>query len=135
MSRKACAEAAAPRAGSISIHNGAPLHSFLEGPAFDRDGNLFVVDVAWGRIFRIAPDGSFAVVAQYDGAPNGIAIHRDGRVFVATGFVASCCWIHGAARLTATSSPASAVQPFLGVNDLCFALNGDLYFTDQGLPG
>ena len=25
--------------------------SFLEGPSFDRDGNLWLVDVAWGRLF------------------------------------------------------------------------------------
>jgi gluconolactonase len=28
-----------------------PMGSFLEGPSFDRDGNLYVVDLAWGRIF------------------------------------------------------------------------------------
>jgi gluconolactonase len=27
------------------------MGSFLEGPSFDRDGNLYVVDLAWGRIF------------------------------------------------------------------------------------
>ena len=34
---------------------GVPTDCFLEGPSFDRDGNLYVVDVAWGRIFRISP--------------------------------------------------------------------------------
>ena len=33
----------------------APL-SFLEGPSFDRDGNLYVVDIPFGRVFRISPD-------------------------------------------------------------------------------
>jgi gluconolactonase len=32
---------------------GQKLHSFLEGPAFDADGNLWCVDVPYGRIFRI----------------------------------------------------------------------------------
>ena len=31
-------------------------HSFLEGPSFDRDGNLYVVDIPFGRVFRISPD-------------------------------------------------------------------------------
>ena len=60
-----------------------PTHSFLEGPSFDRAGNLYTVDLAHGRIFRIAPDRSWSVFADYDGIPNGLKLHRDGRIFVA----------------------------------------------------
>ena len=115
-------------------HPGRELHSFLEGPAFDRDGNLYVVDVAFGRIFHISPLGVFAVVAEYDGAPCGLAIHRDGRIFIAD-------WFRGILVLDPASGVLTDVvtefegKPFLGANDLCFAENGDLYFTDQGLTG
>ena len=34
---------------------GLATPSFLEGPSFDRDGNLYVVDVPYGRVFRISP--------------------------------------------------------------------------------
>src|SRR5258708_78273 len=60
-----------------------PAGCFLEGPAFDRAGNLYVVDLAYGRIFRISSKGVFETFAEYDGEPNGIAIHKDGRVCVA----------------------------------------------------
>jgi gluconolactonase len=33
--------------------------SFLEGPAFDRNGDLYCVDIPYGRIFRISPQGDF----------------------------------------------------------------------------
>ena len=36
---------------------GVPAGSFLEGPSFDRAGNLYVVDIPYGRIFRISPQG------------------------------------------------------------------------------
>src|SRR5215470_2180284 len=36
---------------------GRDLHSLLEGPTFDRQGNLWVVDTAYGRIFRVTPAG------------------------------------------------------------------------------
>ena len=62
---------------------GGEVASFLEGPAFDRAGHLYVTDIPFGRIFRIAPDGSWTLVTQYDGWPNGIAIHQDGRLFIA----------------------------------------------------
>src|SRR5258706_1433739 len=66
----------------IVQRGGAPTSCFLEGPSFDRAGNLHVVDVAWGRIFRIAPDGRVELFTEYDGVPNGLKFHRDGRIFV-----------------------------------------------------
>ena len=62
---------------------GGPLHSFLEGPAFDREGRFYCVDVCHGRIFRVSRDGAWETFAAYGGRPNGLRIHRDGRVFVA----------------------------------------------------
>jgi gluconolactonase len=59
------------------------VHSFFEGPAFDRNGALYCVDVAHGRVFRVTADGSWTVVRQYDGEPTGLKIHADGRLFIA----------------------------------------------------
>src|SRR5215831_13151860 len=42
-------------------HPGVPVAAFLEGPSFDRAGNLYCVDIAHGRIFRTSPDGSVSV--------------------------------------------------------------------------
>jgi len=109
-----------------------PAGSFLEGPVFDREGNLYVVDLAFGRIFRITREKQFEVAAEYDGEPNGLAIHRDGRIFVAD---------HKLGILT-LDPKSGAVKPFItryhqqgfkGVNDLIFDSKGNLYFTDQGV--
>src|SRR3546814_10619421 len=59
------------------------MHSFLEGPSFDREGNLYLVDIPYGRILRVARDGTFSLAAEYDGWPNGLKIHKDGRIFIA----------------------------------------------------
>lgn len=110
------------------------IGAFLEGPSFDRDGNLWLVDIAHGRIFRVSPTGEWSVVTQYDGEPNGLKLHCDGRVFLAD-------FLNGIMVLDPESGK---VEPFLGrekfpdfkgFNDLFFASNGDLYFTDQGLTG
>lgn len=113
---------------------GENLHSFLEGPSFDRAGNLYVVDVPFGRIFRISPDGVFDLVVEYDGEPNGLKIHRDGRIFIAD---------HKNGILTLDPDRGSlstvigrdAIADFKGPNDLVFSSTGDLYFTDQGQTG
>src|SRR5262245_48543801 len=62
---------------------GEALHSFLEGPSFDRAGNLYLVDIPYGRILRVSPGGEFTAVAEYDGQPNGLKIHRDGSIYIA----------------------------------------------------
>ena len=109
-----------------------PKHGcFLEGPAFDRAGNLYVTDIPFGRIFRIDAAGTFALVAEYDGEPNGLAIDADGRILVAD-------YRQGLLELDPQRGTLKAIvdgyraERFKGINDLTFADNGDLYFTDQG---
>jgi len=61
----------------------AEVECFLEGPSFDREGNLWFVDIPFGRIFRITPKGEWELVTQYDGWPNGLKFHKDGRALFA----------------------------------------------------
>lgn len=112
----------------------AEVECFLEGPAFDRQGNLFIVDTAFQRIFRITPKGEWDIVVQYDGWPNGMKFHKDGRLFVAD-------YRRG---IMVLDTKAGKIEPhletaysegFKGCNDLHIASNGDLYFTDQGQTG
>lgn len=113
-------------------HRGAgPLHSFLEGPSFDRDGNLFCVDIAHSRIFKISPKGDWRVFADYDGEPNGLKIHQDGRIFVADHHLGLLSFDPETAEMTVVLDKPHR-EGFKGLNDLTFAANGDLFFTDQG---
>ncbi len=113
-------------------HRGAgPLHSFFEGPSFDREGNLFCVDLAHSRIFKISPAGEFSVFVEYDGEPNGLKIHRDGRIFVADHRLGLLSFDPKTAAMTVVLDHPHR-EGFKGLNDLTFASNGDLYFTDQG---
>ena len=113
---------------------GAEVDSFLEGPSFDRHGNLYCVDIPFGRVFRIDPKGEWDLVVQYDGWPNGLKIHKDGRIFIAD-------YKRGLMGLDAKSGRIEPLvetafsESFKGLNDLHFADNGDLYFTDQGQTG
>jgi gluconolactonase len=108
--------------------------SFLEGPSFDRAGNLWCVDIPNGRVLRISPRGAFDVVAEYDGWPNGLKIHRDGRIFVAD-YKNGIMIVDPVTGRVEPYLVRAGVERFKGVNDLFFASNGDLYFTDQGLTG
>src|ERR1700739_1522153 len=43
---------------------GQPTDCFIEGPSFDAEGHLYIVDIPFGRIFRIAPDGTAGPTAS-----------------------------------------------------------------------
>lgn len=108
--------------------------SFLEGPSFDNEGRLWCVDIINGRILRVSQAGEFEVQAQYDGWPNGLKIRQDGMVFIAD--YKNGIMIHEpGSGVVKPYIQRNGVEPFKGVNDLFFAKNGDLYFTDQGLTG
>ncbi|MFL9901346.1 SMP-30/gluconolactonase/LRE family protein [Paraburkholderia fungorum] len=109
-------------------------HSFLEGPSFDRDGNLYCTDIPFGRIFKVTPDGVFHLVAEYDGEPNGLKIHADGRLFIADHKRGLLVLEVGKDKPQALVERAWG-EAFRGLNDLVFANNGDVYFTDQGQSG
>lgn len=121
-------------AWSDANRQNAEVECFIEGPAFDRQGNLYVCDIPFGRIFRIDPKGNWELVVQYDGWPNGMKFNKDGRLFV-------CDYKEGLLTLDVRTGKLETLlrtaysESFKGLNDLHFASNGDVYFTDQGQTG
>jgi len=112
----------------------AEVECFLEGPAFDRQGNLYIVDTPFGRIFRIDPQGEWDLVIQYEGWPNGMKFHKDGRLFIADYRKGLLVLDVKTAKLETLLETAYS-EGFKGLNDLHFTSSGDLYFTDQGQTG
>jgi gluconolactonase len=113
---------------------GAVADSFLEGPVFDDNGNLYVTDIPWGRIFRIDPQGQWSLVAEYDGEPNGMKFRAPGKLLITD-------YKNGLMELDVVTGRVSGFlerrnsERFKGVNDLVFDAEGNLYFTDQGQSG
>lgn len=117
----------------LDERGGGPLHSFLEGPSFDRAGRLWFTDLAHGRLLRLDGSGEVTVAFELAGLePNGLKVHHDGRIFVACrhfGIVVVDPQRGSHELLLRGPTPETA---FHGLNDLHFSLAGDLYFTDQG---
>lgn len=114
--------------------HGLDVHSFIQAPCFDADGNLWVADTPFGRLFRITPGGEWELVVKYDGWPTGLRFHADGRLIIADarhGLLA----LEVATRRVAPFLTHHLSQRFIGVADLLFARNGDLYFCDAGQSG
>src|SRR5437588_11093739 len=92
-----------PSAWADANRDRVEIDSFLEGPSFDRQGRLYVTDIPNGRVFRVSTVGEWEQIAEYDGWPNGLKIHRDGRIFIT-------CYKHGIMELDAATGK---VTPFL----------------------
>jgi lactonase len=102
---------------------------FLEGPAFDRVGNLYISSLLDSRILKITPDKKVTTILEQKGLlPNGIAFHKDGRMFVAC---SSGKLISLNPDGTNVTSIAARHQGKPAVfNDLMFDPKGNLYVTD-----
>ena len=56
--------------------------AFPEGPAIGPDGELYVVEIAGGRVSRVGRDGAVSTFAETGGGPNGCAFGPDGHLYV-----------------------------------------------------
>lgn len=136
-------------------------HIFLEGPVYDSDGNLYVVDIPYGRILRIDGSKNVTVSCKWDGEPNGLVGTADGKLLIAdykqVCFNGWLPWLDawpvsthpttdlGFPQGILSFDPADGkVKPhltrrnlerFKGPNDLILDSKGNLYFTDQGQTG
>ena len=113
---------------------GESIHSFLEGPSFDREGRLYVTDIPNGRIFRIAPDKTWLQVAAIDGWPNGLKIDRNGTILIADRKL-GLIQLDPASGTVTTRCGSMLTEGFKGLNDLHIAPSGNVYMTDQGQSG
>ena len=113
---------------------GLPTDSFLEGPVFDEEGNLYVTDIPFGRIFRVDPSGAWTLVAEYDGWPNGMKLVGGDKLLV-TDYKNGLVAIDIAAGKSSPHLAHRNSESFKGVNDLFVDSRGNVYFTDQGQSG
>ena len=106
-----------------------PGDIFLEGPAFDRQGNLYVSSIFDSRILKITPEKQITTIFKQDGLlPDGIAIHKDGRLFLA-------CLSGKVATVNPDGSNFTIIEAkYQGAprsaNDLVFDSKGNFYVTD-----
>jgi lactonase len=112
--------------------SGLTNNIILEGPAFDRDGNLLVVEVFGGRVMRISPNRKVSIIVPKNKLGSAaIAIHKDGRLFIAgvgdmkVGGSVFEVKADGSGQKTVISADNGYIP-----DDLVFDSQGGFYFTD-----
>ena len=131
-----------PPSHSVQPELYATGFEFAEGPTFDREGNLFVVNYRGnGNIGRIARDGTASVWGVLDALTpiegqrsqaNGLKVDSEGRLVVADA---------GGGRLLRISADGKSGQVladrwngarFNSINDVALDTKGNIYFSDPG---
>jgi len=107
---------------------------FPEAPVMLPDGGLLIVEMEPGKgcVTRINSDGKTRSVVARTGRPNGLAPDRDGFIWVAETAMRALLKMSLDGKYEVITKGFSG-GPFLFLNDLAFAPNGDVYLTDSGI--
>ena len=109
--------------------------SVPEGPVLLADGSWLVVEMGAERgcVTHISADGKSTRVIGKTGRPNGLAVDRDGVLWVAESLHPALIrmTLDGRSEVFCTECDGEA---FLFPNDLAFGPDGALFMTDSGIP-
>jgi gluconolactonase len=100
-------------------------HKLTEGPAVDKQGNVFFTDIPNNRIHKISKDGTVSIFKEDTGGANGLMFGPDGRLYACQ---------NGRKRIVAYAPDGteSVLAEGMGSNDLAVSSRGEIYFSDPG---
>src|SRR4029453_12391100 len=115
--------------------------AFTEGPAVDREGNVYFTDIINQRIMKLSADGVLSTFREHSNAANGLLIDPQGRLIACEGaaFERPGVKVAGLPRVTRTDLKTGQVEgladsyegkPLVGPNDVTIDGKGRLYFTE-----
>ena len=115
--------------------------AFTEGPAVDRDGNVYFTDIINQRILKLSADGVLSTFREKSNVANGLLIDSEGRLIACEGatFERPGVKLTGTPRVTRTDLKTGKMEvladrhegkPLVGPNDVTIDGRGRLYFTD-----
>jgi len=99
-------------------------YKFTEGPATDKDGNVFFVDWAASRIWKAGIDGKVTLFAENTGQASALSFDDEGRLFACQHETKKIVWYDANAK-------PHVVAEHIDSNDLAVDRHGGVYVTDM----
>ena len=136
-----CLSVVAPAVTRAQLPQVATAVAFTEGPAVDREGNVYFTDLVWQRIMKLSAGGELSVFREHSNNANGLLFDAQGRLVACEGAESQRRGVRQTftPRVTRTEMRTGAVEvltdnyrgaPFTGPNDVTLDSSGRLYFTD-----
>jgi gluconolactonase len=115
--------------------------AFTEGPAVDREGNVYFTDIINQRIMKLSKDGPLTIYREKSNVANGLLIDPQGRLIACEGaeFERPGVKLKGKPQVTRTDLKTGKIEiladnyqgkPLQGPNDVTIDSKGRLFFTD-----
>ena len=103
--------------------------SFTEGPAADKNGNIFFTDQPNDKIWKYDTDGKLSVFMDKSGRANGMYFDKKGNLIACADENSELWSISPDKKVTVLLKNYNSVR-FNGPNDLWIDKKGGIYFTD-----
>jgi gluconolactonase len=115
-----------PAGKIVKLHTG---FKFTEGPAADRDGNVYFSDIPNQRIHKVDADGKLSVFREKSNSANGLMVNAKGEIVACemAGQVVAYSPDGQSRRVLADKYEGNR---FNAPNDLVIDRQGGIYFTD-----
>src|SRR5262249_9801772 len=115
-----------PAGAIVKLHSG---FKFTEGPAADRDGNVYFTDIPNQRIHKVDAGGKLSVFREKSNSANGLMLNAKGEIVACemSGQVAAYSADGKSRRVLADKY---SDKRFNAPNDLVIDKQGGVYFTD-----
>ena len=130
-----------PRPGAAQPLEIATTVAFTEGPAVDRDGNVYFTEMVSQRIMKLSANGLLSTFREHSNNANGLLIDPQGRLIACEGSDSqrTGVLVKSKPQITRTDVRTGKIEvlaenyqgkPFVGPNDVTIDGKGRLYFTD-----
>lgn len=99
-------------------------YKFAEGPAVDKEGNVYFTDIPNNRIHKISLDGKVTVFKEDSGGANGLMFGPDGRLYACANRRKQI------EAYDVTTGAMTVVAKDVNSNDLVINAKGEIWFTE-----
>jgi len=123
---QSAADLVAPGAQAEKLAGG---FKFTEGPAGDRDGDIFFSDIPNNRIHQWSANGKLSTFRENSGGANGLYFDAENRLLACEGGNRRVTRTEKDGRITVLADQCEG-KKLNSPNDLWVAPTGGVYFTD-----
>ena len=102
---------------------------FAEGPAADKNGNIYFTDILNNRIHKWSTSGKLSVFVENTHMSNGLYFDHNGNLIACAGGAGKLLSIDPKGNVTTLADNFEG-KPFNSPNDLWIDPKGGIYFTD-----